>query len=273
MKNPQRKAAFVLAATDHGTLIVNRLDYHLLPGRASDDAGIGIGYNLLEKSQCDPDEVAVELALLDLARIFRGAGVVAVDCGANIGGHAVEWARAMSGWGAVHAFEAQERLFYALCGNLALNNCFNAQARHAAVGAQPGTLRVPVPDYLRPGSFGSLELRQRCDTEFIGQDIDYSDAATREIPMLSLDSLPWSRLDLIKIDVEGMELEVLEGARHSITRWRPMLVLEALKGEKEKLRPWLESLGYKVWAMGANYVAVHASDPAAAHVKPEAQVA
>lgn len=148
---PARKAAFVLAATDQGTLIVNRFDYRML----DEKSGIGVGFNLLDTGACDPQEVKVALAMLDLAKIFRGPGVAAVDCGANIGVHTVEWARAMTGWGSVTAFEAQERVYYALAGNLALNNCFNASARHAAVGLACGTLRVPVPDYLRPGSFAA----------------------------------------------------------------------------------------------------------------------
>lgn len=65
-----------------------------------------------------------------------------------------------------------------------------------------------------------------------------------------------------------MELEVLEGARQALARWRPMLIVEALKGEKARLQPWLEAAGYKVWAMGANYVAVHETDPAVEHIKP-----
>ena len=66
-----------------------------------------------------------------------------VDCGANIGVRTVEWAKGMTGWGTVVAIEAQERIYYALAGNITINNCFNAHAIHAAVGAQEGTLRSP----------------------------------------------------------------------------------------------------------------------------------
>lgn len=264
MKPAPRKAAFVLAATDHGTLIVNRFDYHML----SAESGIGVGFNLLENSAYEPAEFGVGVAMLELAKAFRGDGVVAVDCGANIGVHSVEWARAMTGWGRVLAFEAQERLYYALAGNLALNNCFNARARHAAVSDHCGTMQVPTPDYLRPGSFGSLELRQRPTNEFIGQEIDYADPQAAEIACLSLDSLELARLDFLKIDVEGMELEVLEGARASIRRSRPMMIVESLKSDQPKLQGWLEAEGYQVFAMGANYVAVHETDPARPLIKP-----
>lgn len=266
MKTAPRKCAFVLAATDQGSFIVNRFDYKMLSPNPDD--GIGVGFNLLRESCYETHEVGVGVALLELARNLRGDGVVAVDCGANLGVMAVEWARAMTGWGHLLAFEAQERVFYALAGNLALNNCFNAQARHAAVGARGGTMRVPMPDYLRPGSFGSLELVQQAGNEDIGQEIDY--AATAEIPCLTLDSLQLPRLDLLKIDVETMELEVLSGARETLRRCRPMLMVESLKADKAALQTWLEDAGYAVFEMGANFVAVHQTDPARPMIKPAA---
>ena len=72
------------------------------------------------------------------------------------------------GWGSVVAIEAQERIYYALAGNIAINNCFNAICMNAAVSSATGTMRVPVPDYLTASSFGSLELQQRDGNEFIG---------------------------------------------------------------------------------------------------------
>jgi FkbM family methyltransferase len=44
---------------------------------------------------------------------------VAVDVGANVGAFTVLWGRHIMGWGFVHAFECQERIFYALAGNIA----------------------------------------------------------------------------------------------------------------------------------------------------------
>src|SRR5271155_1769463 len=167
MTNPPRKLAFVVASTEHGTMIVNRFDEHRLP----DNTGFGVGYQLFETACYDPGDVTTLLTLLDLRRRYHGDGVVAVDCGANIGVHTVEWARHMTGWGVVVAIEAQERIYYALAGNLAINNCFNARALHAAVASAPGSMKIPNPNYLAPASFGSLELKKRDEPEFIGQDI------------------------------------------------------------------------------------------------------
>src|SRR5215510_4509215 len=139
MRNPKRKIAFVLAASDHGTMIVNRLDYRMVDHKS----GFGVGFQILEGSSFDPGEVDTALTLLDLRRKHFGDGIVALDCGANIGVHTIEWAKRMSGWGQVIAIEAQERLFYGLAGNIAINNCFNARALHAAVAARSGTMKIP----------------------------------------------------------------------------------------------------------------------------------
>jgi FkbM family methyltransferase len=263
MRNPKRKIAFVLAASDHGTMIVNRFDYRMVDQRS----GIGVGFQILEGSAFDPGEVDAALTLLGLRRTYFGDGVTALDCGANIGVHAVEWAKRMSGWGSVIAIEAQERVYYALAGNIAINNCFNARAVNAAVAARSGTMKIPVPDYLTPSSFGSLELRQREGVEFIGQPIDYSEARAATIPAVAIDALALPRIDLIKIDVEGMELDVIEGAAASVVRCRPILIVESIKSDQVKLRQVLTGHGYTLFGMGLNILAIHEMDKCLPHVR------
>ncbi|MEI9805196.1 MAG: FkbM family methyltransferase [Pseudolabrys sp.] len=256
MRNVGRKLAFVLASSNHGTMIVNRFDYQM----TGSDRGFGVGFQILERGSFDPDEVELALQLLELRRIHHGDGVVAIDCGANIGVHTVEWAIAMTGWGSVVAIEAQERVYYALAGNIAINNCFNAIAMHAAVSSEPGNMNIPMPDYTTASSFGSLELRQNAKNEFIGQKIDYSDAHAVVIQKIPLDSLNLPRVDFIKIDVEGMELEALEGAQQTIARSHPIMLIEAIKAGSDRLKDWLEKRDYKIIAAGINMLAIHKSD-------------
>jgi FkbM family methyltransferase len=270
MRNPPRKLAFVLAATEHGTLILNRFDYR---PPSEDGNAFGVGYQILETGTHDPAEVDRALLLLDLRRQYFGDGVVAVDCGANIGVHAIEWARRMSGWGSVLAIEAQERVYYALAGNIALNNCFNARALHAAVAAQDGRLQIPQPDYLQPSSFGSLELQQRPQNEFIGQPIDYSPGRMVAVSSLTLDALQLPRVDLIKFDVEGMEEEALHGAQDTIARHRPILMLEWVKSSRDALCSLLFAAGYAIFQFGMMLVAVHREDKSLGHIKPVLEVA
>ena len=226
----------------------------------SGDAGYGVGLQLLENAHYDPEEVNLLLRALDLRRQCYGDGVVAIDCGANVGVHTIEWAKHMTTWGAVLAIEAQERIHYALAGNIAINNCFNARAIHAAVSERAGTMKIPVPNYSAAASFGSLELKPRNGTEFIGQAIDYSESKMVEVPTVSLDSLNLARVDLIKIDVEGMEMDALNGAAQCIGKLHPILLIETIKSDKSAIAAWLDNLGYTVLDIGINFFAIHEDD-------------
>jgi len=261
MRNVGRKLAFVLASSNHGTMIVNRFDY-----RMQDGNGTGVGYQLLERGCFDPIEVELAVQLLEMRRRFFGDGAVAIDCGANIGVHTIEWAAAMTGWGSVVAIEAQERIYYALAGNIAINNAFNAIAMHAALSSESGVMNIPQPDYMRASSFGSLELRQSPDNEDIGQPIDYTRGKLVPVQQLALDDMQLPRVDLIKLDIEGMEMEALEGARATVERCRPILLIEQIKTGREVLREWLVARGYQPIDAGINIVAVHESDPTLQHL-------
>ena len=248
-------------------MIVSRFDYKLSPDGKS---GYGVGYQVLEHAAFDAGEIDMAPQMLALRRMHNGDGVVALDCGANIGPHTLEWAIAMTGWGSVVAIEAQERLFYALAGNIALNNCFNARALHAAVGATSGTMDIPTPDYFTPSSLGSLELRQGPKTEDIGQAIDYSPAKAVTIRQLTIDELALPRLDFLKIDIEGMELEGLEGARKTIEAHTPVILVEYIKIGIEPLKAWLEAAGYVVMHAGINLLAIHKTDKTLKNIQPQA---
>ena len=264
--NPPRPLAFILAPTDQGTLIVNRYDYKV----QADGSVIGVGNMLLSRASYDSGDVGWAKLLMGLRRQSFGDGVIVVDCGANIGVFTVEWAKSMTGWGSVLAIEAQERVFYALAGNIAIANCFNARAMHAAVGAAPGTIDIPQPNYLAPATFGSLELRQTERTEFIGQTVSYAKENLVPVSMISIDSLNLARLDVLKIDVEGMEADVLQGAAATIGRTLPIMIIEHIKSTGGVLVALLESHGYRLFDTGMNILAIHPSDPTLTHLTVQA---
>lgn len=166
--------------------------------------------------------------------------------------------------GGVLAFEAQERLFYALAGNIAINNCFNAQAIHACLGnpqKNQKELEILVPDYTQKASFGSLELKS--NNEFIGQIPQKKE----KVPYLKLDNFDFQKIDFIKIDVEGMEQEVLLGCLNHIKNFKPVLQIEIIKSNPQDIIHMLNNLGYKIFQFGINILAIYKADPIINHLK------
>jgi len=174
---------------------------------------------------------------IDLFKPLIRPDDVVVEVGANIGVHTVWFAKATAGGGAVMAFEPQRLIFQALCANLALNSIVNALAFQQACGATSGGfITVPIIDPTRSGNFGALELADGAHT--VGD----------EVPLVRLDDFELPRCRLLKIDVEGMELEVLKGAGQLIRRCKPLLYVENDREEKsEALVRHIASLGYDLY--------------------------
>ncbi len=258
MINIRKKNAFVLLSTNHGMMIVNKNDYRDYKHEGKNVRN-GVGYQLLETSSYEQQEIDFTIGLLNSRKRHHGDGVVVVDCGANIGILSIEWARFMTGWGRVISFEAQAKIFYAFAGNIVLNNCLNINAFNAAVGNKTGSMKIPEPNYLIPSSYGALDLEERPNNMFIGQEIDY--AKTVDVDLKTIDSLALERLDFIKIDVEGMEEAVIEGAFDSLKKLKPIIFVEILKSNPDEIHKNLTGLGYEIFPMGMNTLAIHKDDP------------
>jgi FkbM family methyltransferase len=252
-----KKNAFVLVSTDLGSMIVNRLDYQITDGYAW-----GVGNDLMETSTFDVEYLSSLCQILDFRRQHYGDGVMAVDCGANIGTHTLAYARHMTGWGEVLAIEAQERIFYALTGNIALNNHFNARGIWAAISDSPGVMEIPCVDYLRPTSFGSVELEERQNrNELIGQELDYTPGRGQRVQTITLDQLNLTRVDLLKIDVEGMEAKVFRGGAATIGKCKPVIFAEHIKSDFAEIVAFVKSANYNVMQVRNNLICTHRDDP------------
>jgi hypothetical protein len=81
------------------------------------------------------------------------------------------------------------------------------------------------------------------------------------VRVVNLDSLEMARLDLVKLDVEGMELEVLRGGRAALARHRPIMIVEVIKSDRAAIENFVAELGYRSFIFGINMLAVHADDP------------
>jgi FkbM family methyltransferase len=171
---------------------------------------------------------------VELFRRVVQPGSVIVEVGANIGPHTVFLARQVGDAGRVLAFEPQRIVFQILCANLALNNIVNVQCLQQAVGAAARTVFVPGIDYRGKYNYGGLAMDKFTSGE--------------PVALVTLDSLELARCDFLKIDVEGMEQEVLQGAVQTIERLQPIIYLENDKaGKIEDLIRYVDSLGYTMY--------------------------
>ena len=148
-------------------------------------------------------------------------GQTVVEIGANIGAHTVPLARRCAP-GPLYAFEPQQRVFQALCANLALNDIGNVIASPDACGAEPGQARIPPLDYGAPFNFGGVSLSP-------------PEAPGVPTRVIALDDLELPACHLLKIDVEGFEPQVLRGASRTIRRHRPRLYVENDRRENQQL--------------------------------------
>jgi len=170
---------------------------------------------------------------VDVFRQCLRPGDVALDVGANLGAHTVPLAQLVGPTGAVHAFEPQRILFQILCGNLALNEVANVRALPFALGRAPGSTTVPPLDYRGANNFGGIPL---------------GTTAGENVPVITLDQLGLAQVRLIKIDVEGMEIDVLAGGKDTLARCRPILYVENDRADKaEALVAQLQEDGYRMW--------------------------
>lgn len=248
-----RPAIFTLVSTDHGMMIASRLDF-----TQYQDGGFipGTGLELLMKSHTSEDHLGLLCQLVNMRRESFGDGVICIDGGANFGVYTLELARMMLGWGRVLAFEPQRLPFYALAGNIVLNNLFNARAMWAALGKGNGVAKVPMVDPYKPLNYGGVPL-----DPYQPLDGTQIEGVREEVQVCTVDSFGLERLDLLKLDVEGMELEVLEGAQETIKRCKPVISAEHFICKKDKLDVVLHRLGYETHITAMDIIALHESDP------------
>ncbi len=161
-------------------------------------------------------------------------GSIVVEVGANIGAHTVDLSRLVGPDGEVHAFEPQRIVFQTLCANLALNQCTNVFARQEAVGAELGTIVVPAVNPATRMNFGGVSLVNVAHGE--------------PVRLVTLDSLDLPACHMLKVDVEGMEVEVLKGAGQTIQTYRPVMYLENDRDERsQELLSRVLDLDYAVY--------------------------
>jgi FkbM family methyltransferase len=196
---------------------------------------------------------------------FLQPGSVVIDVGANLGEWTVAFARKVGAAGRVLAIEPTPRSAAALEATLAANALRQAEIVRCAIGEYDGNadLAVPIVTSARSDT-GTARVGPAC----LGYE-------AVQIPLRRLDSLAvertLDRIDLIKIDVEGHERRVLEGAAAILDGCRPVLVIETgheAEGDRAAIRHHLTSLNYRMLGILLDYGMASADWPAYVALDP-----
>jgi FkbM family methyltransferase len=189
------------------------------------DEWLGRHY-LLHGSAFDPVE-------LEFVRSTLAPGSAAIDVGANVGVYTV--AAALAG-ARVIAVEADGDYIPRLRENLARNGIGDVDVVAAAAGDVDGEAELTIAT---DRSFSTIK-----------QLASYSPSGeVRRVPVRRLDTI-WTDagepdVSLVKIDVEGAEVEVLRGAERLLDRCRPALIVEVSETTEPEVRSRLSALGYE----------------------------
>jgi FkbM family methyltransferase len=183
-------------------------------------------------------------------------GMTVVDIGANIGEITLTAAKRVGPEGHVFAFEPSNEIATTLEFNIKRNNLGNVRV-----------VRQALSDYS-----GEADLYESCgqnsdNSENFGLGSLYSaDSNQKPVQKISVTTLDEfveknkiDRIDLIKIDIEGAELPCLKGAKNSISRFNPLLIIEiqaatshAAGYRPEEILSLLKEMNYFSQKIGTN---------------------
>lgn len=179
-----------------------------------------------------------EEGLVELIQKRVRPGDVCFDIGGNVGAVTLPLADAVGPAGSVHTFEPEPRNFVRLSNNLALNPSIQRQVTLNQLGLsdEAGALYWSED----PGNPGNGTLGATGEQEI---RVTTLDAYCEEMSV--------ARIDFMKVDVEGMELQVFRGGEKSLRTFRPAIYFETLgrykgaaKSNFDHLESFLKDCGY-----------------------------
>ena len=181
---------------------------------------------------------------IDLLAYFIQPGSVVIDVGAFIGTHARAFSALVGATGKVLAFEPRQATGAVLIENARLSPIANIRVINSALGSAEKTITVHAQHIETGDNFGALIL----------EPIEDKDDSGEKVAITTLDAYKLDRLAFIKIDVEGMELYVLNGAKETVERCRPVIFAECNSLEA--------SVPIIMWCQEQNYIAYGVLSPA-----------
>lgn len=173
---------------------------------------------------------------LTLISKFVKPGGLIVEVGSNIGTHTVPLSKMLGPEGGLIAFEPQRLIHQILCTNLTINGASNVKVFNAGVGHRDTMIDVPEVPLGAAYNFGAVRIGEKSILK-----------AKDRVRCMTIDGLSLKRLDFLKIDAEDFEPEILLGARETIKRLAPPILLEYNNHMQEEIKRVLRLFDYKAW--------------------------
>jgi FkbM family methyltransferase len=170
-------------------------------------------------------------------------GMTVYDIGANVGFHAISAARRVGADAKVVCFEALPDNAKQIEYNASSNQFKNIQVVVTALGNSEGEAAFWTSKQPTWGKLASVGKKPDKFAKEIKVRLRRLDSVVDEL------KLPPPAL--IKMDVEGSEIDVLEGARQTLERYRPIVLIEA-HGTNGAIENFLVAIGYRVGVLGQN---------------------
>ena len=170
-------------------------------------------------------------------KILRPRDVV-IELGSNIGSHTLALAKTVNK-GAVFAFEPQNVIFQNLCSNISMNSITNCFCYQSAVSDKSKEQYfIPNLDYTRQNNFGGISISNEKKDFSIPVEVVTLDDKFNNL----------NTLKILKMDIEGNELNALIGGYNLIKRTKPFIYLENDRLDKSKeLIEFIFSFGYRIF--------------------------
>jgi FkbM family methyltransferase len=171
--------------------------------------------------------------------------VTIIDCGTYIGSHTILLSK-LNQKNDIIGFEMMPEHYKILLDNIKLNDLNNVIVFNGALNDSLGVINIPVQNYNKDGS------------NFGGTSVLIPDKSNMKIPTYTLDYvIPFVNeskpVKFIKIDIEGHEINCLEGGRQLIAKYRPLILIEIWsKNDQYKkfitsdIWKYLVTIGYKI---------------------------
>lgn len=202
----------------------------------------------------------IEVFALSQALLKRHTDGVVLDIGANMGTFSIPLAKTNPHI-TFHAFEPQRIIYYQLCANTFINGLDNLHCHNFGLSNKAKRFEIVVPDYAHETNIGAFSI----DKEVRENEYEVKTEGVKETMVtFPLDDGRHQNVRLIKVDVEGHELEVIKGAIDTIKGNNyPPIIFEAwnwkpwFEPKRKQLFEYLQGHGYDITEGGNNNLAQH----------------